>query len=336
MKSNHKKMALALQKQGRHDDDLLAHISEGEAARLKAQGGAGTINPKTGLLEFYDGSSEDNDAPDNSNPSGGEYGNEGHETGYGQVEGGSWSDVLHGGSAATHEQQALQDILSNPDLSLMEKNNAIQGYTDYHTAQDQAKAALDYSAMQDADPQGPSNYVGDNGIGANSWSDLSSGGNFGNAVGYGAQQVGTAVKDKLTDIADHPVKNGVNLALALLAPEALPITQGLLQVNGLSGMAGGPTLGGGVQSLVSNGLPSFDTNSLIGGAVGDVSPTSSEGSFETPSMSGGQGGGGSEAVPSGFVGRMPGKWNLGSYGLDQISNPKPVTLNLANALMNRG
>lgn len=38
---------------GREGDSLVAHINPDEAALLKALGGAGSINPATGLLEFY-------------------------------------------------------------------------------------------------------------------------------------------------------------------------------------------------------------------------------------------------------------------------------------------
>jgi hypothetical protein len=38
---------------GRNGDTMLAHITPEEAALLKARGGAGTINPQTGLPEFY-------------------------------------------------------------------------------------------------------------------------------------------------------------------------------------------------------------------------------------------------------------------------------------------
>ena len=38
---------------GRNGDTMLAHINPQEAALLKSRGGAGTINPKTGLPEFY-------------------------------------------------------------------------------------------------------------------------------------------------------------------------------------------------------------------------------------------------------------------------------------------
>ena len=40
---------------GRYGDTMVAHINPEEAALLKARGGAGTRNPRTGLLEFYYG-----------------------------------------------------------------------------------------------------------------------------------------------------------------------------------------------------------------------------------------------------------------------------------------
>ena len=42
-----------LASQGRYGDTMLAHINPEEAALLKARGGSGTINPQTGLPEFY-------------------------------------------------------------------------------------------------------------------------------------------------------------------------------------------------------------------------------------------------------------------------------------------
>lgn len=41
---------------GRNGDTMIAHINPREAALLKARGGSGTINPHTGLPEFYEGS----------------------------------------------------------------------------------------------------------------------------------------------------------------------------------------------------------------------------------------------------------------------------------------
>lgn len=47
-----KALAEMLRRQGRGQDTILAHITPQEAALLKSRGGAGTMNPDTGLPEF--------------------------------------------------------------------------------------------------------------------------------------------------------------------------------------------------------------------------------------------------------------------------------------------
>jgi len=54
-----RKIARLLQDKGRKGDTILAHINPREAALLREQGGSGTINPETGLMEFEDGLGED-------------------------------------------------------------------------------------------------------------------------------------------------------------------------------------------------------------------------------------------------------------------------------------
>jgi hypothetical protein len=54
-----RKIARLLQDKGRNGDTILAHINPREAALLREQGGSGTINPETGLMEFEDGLGED-------------------------------------------------------------------------------------------------------------------------------------------------------------------------------------------------------------------------------------------------------------------------------------
>lgn len=49
-----RRAAEELRKKGRYGDTMLAHITPKEAAKLKAEGGSGTINPDTGLPEFFD------------------------------------------------------------------------------------------------------------------------------------------------------------------------------------------------------------------------------------------------------------------------------------------
>lgn len=49
------KLGELLASKGRYGDTMLAHISPDEAELLKAHGGSGTINPETGLPEFWKG-----------------------------------------------------------------------------------------------------------------------------------------------------------------------------------------------------------------------------------------------------------------------------------------
>lgn len=57
--SDLREIARMLAGKGRGGDSLLAHITPKEAEILKEAGGAGTTNPETGLLEFYDWTGSD-------------------------------------------------------------------------------------------------------------------------------------------------------------------------------------------------------------------------------------------------------------------------------------
>jgi hypothetical protein len=50
---NAKTISQELSKMGRNGDTMLAHITPGEAALLRSRGGSGTINPVTGLPEYF-------------------------------------------------------------------------------------------------------------------------------------------------------------------------------------------------------------------------------------------------------------------------------------------
>lgn len=56
-----KSKAAEVKAKGRGNDTELAHITPGEAKKLKKGGGSGTVNPKTGLLEFDDGGGDGGD-----------------------------------------------------------------------------------------------------------------------------------------------------------------------------------------------------------------------------------------------------------------------------------
>ena len=87
-----------LRKQGRNGDTELAHVNPREKALLKALGGAGSRNPRTGLREYFDGSME------------GGFGSAGERSG--DVSAGTPGDSGGGGQIADLSQQDQQAIQS--------------------------------------------------------------------------------------------------------------------------------------------------------------------------------------------------------------------------------
>lgn len=87
-----KDMGDELAAQGRFGDTIIAHISPREAAMLKMMGGSGSINPKTGILEFWGegGSDPDSSADDDGADVAGD-----SSMGGGDMGGGGWG---YGGS----------------------------------------------------------------------------------------------------------------------------------------------------------------------------------------------------------------------------------------------
>ena len=93
-------------RQGRNGDTELAHVNPREKAMLQAMGGSGTINPKTGLREYFDGSNGGADF-------GGQYG--GYGEGWGSSGpsapdfGGQYGGYGEGWSATPPEAPANSD-----------------------------------------------------------------------------------------------------------------------------------------------------------------------------------------------------------------------------------
>lgn len=87
-----KDMGNELAAQGRFGDTMIAHITPREAAILKMMGGSGSINPKTGILEFWGegGSDPDSSADDDGADVAGD-----SSMGDGDMGGGGWG---YGGS----------------------------------------------------------------------------------------------------------------------------------------------------------------------------------------------------------------------------------------------
>lgn len=116
-----------LASKGRNGDTLIAHINPREAYLLKLFGGSGTINPDTGLLEFYEGE-DDGSSNTDTGGFGIDSGSEGSDSGgfgdfgggvdsYGEFEG-IGADLSGYGagtnnSASTYGATDLSSILSD-------------------------------------------------------------------------------------------------------------------------------------------------------------------------------------------------------------------------------
>ena len=111
-----------LARQGRREDNALmggqvAHISAAEAEMLRRMGGAGTINPVTGLLEYYSAASF-------GGVTGGSYGGPGPGTSSGsvgnvgfQTEGGGGMGFVVGGGEGQASPSALGGSVAAGDTS---------------------------------------------------------------------------------------------------------------------------------------------------------------------------------------------------------------------------
>lgn len=95
--------AARLAEAGRRGDKVIAHITPEEAALLKARGGSGTVNPRTGLLEFFEGSDQADSHGSNSSGMVG-----------GDPSGGAPGGNMGGGSVTTPGEQ-LADALARGD-----------------------------------------------------------------------------------------------------------------------------------------------------------------------------------------------------------------------------
>ena len=111
---DHVKHALRLaQSMGRGGDTILAHINPKEAAMLKAMGGSGKINPRTGLMEF-EGEGSDGRGDSSGNTGGNTGGGTGDSSGNNSNGGiGGFLEKIFG-PTPTNEAQRLSYLPINP------------------------------------------------------------------------------------------------------------------------------------------------------------------------------------------------------------------------------
>jgi hypothetical protein len=206
---------------GRKGDKLVAHITPEEAMLLKARGGAGTINPRTGLLEFYDGS--------DPMGSGSDYGstNDGLGGGYGG------SDPM--GSGADYTPSAGW---SAPDISGLGGVSSDPG-EQYAMALQQGYQPLDVATRL---------------------------GDF----------AGRQISNKIADVQANPARTVLDAAIGFIP--------GVGQLNTLAGLAGFPTLGGGITSA-ARGISGYGNTATVadsakGQTVGALADGDSKGPLD--------------------------------------------------------
>jgi|SRR5882724_3863955 len=105
--------AKLLERMGKRGDTVLAHLNRREVALLKAHGGAGDRNPRTGLLEFDSESGGEGPGAEGGHGGGGDTGGPGTGSSDssaegGQAEGGGGNRT--GGPGGTHGTQGVADV----------------------------------------------------------------------------------------------------------------------------------------------------------------------------------------------------------------------------------
>lgn len=260
-----RKMAQDLQKKGNNGDTILAHINPKEAKMLKAAGGSGTVNPKTGLLQFEDDSSAGDwagSAGADGEGGGGASMGGGDDTGGTGNDGGASADGMGGyaggpGPDAGPDGGAPENSASpwsNPDLAepsletLSEPGGALGtggssagpagswgnfgGGKDGLGTQD-VKSLNDYPNKDEAEaPENP----GPETSGVSEY-----------APGF-LGHVGDYMRNITYDLRNDPLATMVNVGVALA-----PGLQGIGLANTASGLAGRGTIGSAVSGYFSPG-----------------------------------------------------------------------------------
>ena len=131
-----------LASQGRRGDTLVAHISPLEAAILRLLGGAGTINPKTGLLEFSpmggqaggnDGTGKGLGVGGGHDTSGGRTGPGGNQTKSGAVRGSGTTGTVGAVGSKYGNENAAIGVLSRNAANVTKARNSMSTGA-FHTA----------------------------------------------------------------------------------------------------------------------------------------------------------------------------------------------------------
>lgn len=269
-------IAAALAEHGRKGDTVLAHLNAKEVKLLNKLTDGASVNPKTGLLEF----SEDDGGDSGGGDSGSDSGDSSDSS-----SGDSYSDAAsdYGGAEGwSGDSYSMGDAPSDPSSGM-----------DYDSPEAQANRD-NFNPYADA--------YGNQGRPNDPYKQETT---YDSANAGGKPGFGDWAGDKLANAVNNPATTLANMLIG-----QIPVVG---QLNSLSGLVGGPTLGGGLTQIardVSN--PSGASPAQMGVSAGDPS-IQSGGSEEAPSEGGG--GGGSPPAQVAASGVVP---NIRMRGLNNI------------------
>lgn len=242
--------AKILSSKGHGHDTMLAHINPREAAVLKAMGGRGIINPRTGLPGF-----DDDDDGDDGGDGGGDGGTDGTDGNSGDTS-----------SASATDSNGPSSPEDDPSIEMSASSIADQTPDPSFTDPAQNSNPVD-PAIPDFSMQNPS-------LGNPSMSSLGLGQDLSTptAPGFSITDPSTWTVDNLTPTVPGMEKFGINTAFNMAAPP-------LGLINSVSGLFGGPTVGSMVLGLGSNPA----VNNMNNSSASQIDPSTPTDNLVDPS-----------------------------------------------------
>ncbi len=287
----------ALAARGVHGDSMIAHINPQEAGLLKQAGGAGTINPKTGLLQF--------DPTGGSNAGGaGHAGDSGNNGG----KGGGGSGSIGGGLGGYNGQGRGATMAPGGGLvggDLANDGSTRPGESAFHAAD----AAYNGSFMAHAFGAKPS-LTNSASYADGTWH---TGGSLPGAIAGLASGAFMPGSGMVVGPAVGAIARAMGIGDTVLGGPGAPASEGMMKGMGIGGSAGNPYGGGG-------GWGSGGPNNA-GGNVGQNGGGQHDGSMGSPGSPGSPNGPGGAPAPGGTP--APGQPPV---GLPPAMNPALASL----------
>lgn len=244
-----------LASRGQHGDTMIAHINPAEAVALKRMGGAGTINPKTGLRQFWEDGGGAGNSAGHADP-----GHPGGSGGNGGGNGGGYNGQGRGWGALGTTGGDLGPGQTRPGVSAFQAANA--AYTNRTLGDQIVNGLMGLASFGDVEP----NLADSATYAAGTYhTGFNPGSVIGGALGLG---LGAPGPGALGGWGYHALGGG---AVVVGGPGA-PATQGMDRNAGLPG-ANGANMSNGLSGGGSFGRTGQNGGSgNLGGQIGPGAP----------------------------------------------------------------